>query len=100
MFFERETLNPNNNKYFLKTIGYNKLKYAIDSSTTIATANLISLDNIGPRVKSHFQLPSSLILWSCRKNISLVKYYNHGGLRQQNRKSSPHFNVLTDESVS
>ena len=29
-------------------------------STTTAIASLISLANIGPRVKSHFQLPSSL----------------------------------------
>ena len=34
----------------------------MDGSATTAMANLMSLANIGPRVKSHFQLPSSLVL--------------------------------------
>ena len=37
------------------------------SSTSTAIAKLISLANIGPRVKSQFQLPSLLVFWSCRK---------------------------------
>ena len=53
MFFEKEMLNLNNKKYFVKTIGY-ELYYVIYGSTTTTKANLISLDNIGPRVKSHF----------------------------------------------
>ena len=59
MFFERETLNPNNEKYLAKTIGY-KLWYTIYDSTNTTIANLISLANIEPRVK--FQLPLSLVL--------------------------------------
>ena len=68
-------LNPNNEKYFVKTIEY-KLQYIIYDSNTTAKANLISLDNIAPRVKSHFQLPSLLILWSCHKKIIHAMYYN------------------------
>ena len=52
MFFELEKLNPNNQKQFVKTIEYN-LQYVMYVPTTTAIANLISLDNIGPRVKSH-----------------------------------------------
>ena len=59
MFFERETLNPNN-KYFVKTIRY-KLQYTMYGSTT-TIVNLISLADIGTRVEVHFQLPSSLVL--------------------------------------
>ena len=59
IFFERETLNPNNEKYLAKTIGY-KLWYTIYDSTNTTIANLISLANIEPRVK--FQLPLSLVL--------------------------------------
>ena len=64
MFFEKEMLNLNNKKYFVKTIGY-ELQYVIYGSTTTTKANLISLDNIGPRAKSHFQLLSLLIFWPC-----------------------------------
>ena len=60
MFFEREMLNPNNEKYLVKTIGYEL--YVIYGLTTIALVNLIFLDNIGPRVKFHFQLPLLLVL--------------------------------------
>ena len=82
MFFERETLNPNNEKYLAKTIGY-KLWYTIYDSTNTTITNLISLANIEPRVK--FQFPLSLVLWSCQKikNITYAMYYKHGGLRQQ-----------------
>ena len=80
MFFERETLNPNNEKYLAKTIGY-KLWYTVYDSTNTTTANLISLANIEPRVK--FQLPLSLVLWSCQKKIIYAMYYKHGGLRRQ-----------------
>ena len=59
MFFERETLNPNNEKYLAKTIGYMPW-YTIYDSTNTTIANLISLANIEPRVK--FQLPLSLVL--------------------------------------
>ena len=59
MFFERETFNPNNEKYLAKTIGY-KLWYTVYDSTNTTIANLISLANIEPRVK--FQLPLSLVL--------------------------------------
>ena len=69
MFFELEKLNPNNQKQFVKTIEYN-LEYVMYVPTTTAIANLISLDNIGPRVKSHSQLPSLLILWFCWRKIS------------------------------
>ena len=82
MFFERETLNPNNEKYLVKTIGY-KLQYTIYGSTTTAIANLISLANIGPRVKFHHQLHSSLVLSSCQKKITNAVYYKSGGLRRQ-----------------
>ena len=44
MFFERETLNPNNKKYLVKTIGY-ELWYTIYGFTTTAIGNLISLAN-------------------------------------------------------
>ena len=63
MFFERETLNSNNERYLVKTIR-SKLWYIIYGSTTTAIANLISLANTGPRVKRPFQLPSSLAIWS------------------------------------
>ena len=82
MFLEGETLNPNNEKYLFKTIGY-KLQYTIYGSTTTAIANLISLANIGPTVKFHFQLPSSLVLSSCQKKITYAVYYKNGGLRRQ-----------------
>ena len=59
MFFERETLNPNNEKYLAKTIGY-KLWYTVYDSTNTTIANLISLANIETRVK--FQLLLSLVL--------------------------------------
>ena len=52
-------------------------------STTSAIAKLISLTNIGPKVKFHFQLPSSLVLWSYRKKLTYAMYYKHGGLRRQ-----------------
>ena len=42
-------LNQNNEKYFVKIIGY-KIEYVIDGFTTTAKANLISLDNIGRKV--------------------------------------------------
>ena len=82
MFFEREMLNPNNEKHLVKTIGY-KLQYTIYGSTTTAIANLISLANIGTRVKFHFQLPSSLVLRSCQEKITYAMYCKHGGLRRQ-----------------
>ena len=66
MFFKQEMLNQNNAKYFVKTIGY-KLLYPIDGFTTTAIAKLISLDNIGPSLKSHFQLPLLLSIWSYLK---------------------------------
>ena len=46
MFFEREMLNPNKEKYLLKIIGYKLYILYNFSSTTTATANLISLVNI------------------------------------------------------
>ena len=82
MFFERETLNLNNEKYLVKTIGY-KLQYTIYGSTTTAIANLISLANIGPRVKFHHQLHSSLVLSSYQKKITNAVYNKNGGLRRQ-----------------
>ena len=75
IFFERELLNPNNEKYLVKTIGY-MLQYTIYGSTT-AIANLISVANIGTRVKFHFQLSSSLVLRSCQKKITYAMYCNH-----------------------
>ena len=45
IFFERETLNPINEKYLVKTIGY-KIQYVIYGSTTTAIVNLISLTDI------------------------------------------------------
>ena len=39
--------------------------------TTTAIATLISLDNIGLSVKSHFQLPPSLSIWSYRKKLPI-----------------------------
>ena len=53
MFFKREMLNQNNEKHLVKTIGY-KLQHTIYGSTTTVIANLISLANIGSRVKFHF----------------------------------------------
>ena len=71
MFFKREMLNQNNEqKYFVKTIGY-KLQCVIHGFTTTAIIKLISLNNIGPSVKSHFQLPSSLSIWSYRKELPI-----------------------------
>ena len=61
MFYKRETLNPNNEEYSVKTIRF-KLQYIIYGSTTTAIAKLISLANRETRVKSHFQLRSSLVL--------------------------------------
>ena len=46
-------------------------------------ANLISLANVGTRVKFHFQLPSTLVLGSCQKKITYAMYRKHGGLRRQ-----------------
>ena len=60
IFFERESLNPNNEKYLVKTIGY-KLYYVIYGFTTTAIANLIVLANTEVRVKFHFQLPFMLV---------------------------------------
>ena len=51
MFFERETLNPNIEKYLNKTIGY-KLLYVIYGFSTTVIANLICVANIGPRVRT------------------------------------------------
>ena len=55
MFEERETLNPNYEKYVDKTIGY-KLQYVTNGFTTIALANLIF-----------------------RKKITHAGYYKRGG---------------------
>ena len=63
-------LNQNNEKYFVKTIGY-KLLYPIDGFTTTAIAKLISLDNIGPSLKSHFQLPLLLSIWYYLKKLPI-----------------------------
>ena len=82
IFLEREMLNTYNEKYLVKTIGY-KLLYKIYGSTITAIANLILLVNIGPRVKLHLQLLSSLVLWSYRKKITYATYYKRGSLRQQ-----------------
>ena len=49
--FERETLNPNIEKYLNKTIGY-KLLYVIYGFSTTVIANLICVANIGPRVRT------------------------------------------------
>ena len=76
MFFERELINPNNEKYLVKTIGY-MLQYTIYGSTTTAIASVISVTNIGARVKFHFQLPSSLFLRSCQKKITYAMYCEH-----------------------
>ena len=57
--------------------------YIIYGSTTTAIANLISLANIGPRVKFHFQLPLLLVLWCYRKKITYAMCYERGDLRQQ-----------------
>ena len=67
-------LNPNNEKYLVKTIGY-KLWYVIYGSSTTAIAKLTLLANIEPRVKFQFQLPSLLVLWSYRKKITYAMYY-------------------------
>ena len=80
MLFREKTLNPNNEKYFVKNIEY-MLQYVIYDPTTTAIAKLISLDDTGSRIKSHFQLPSSLILWSYRQKIIHAMYYNCGHLR-------------------
>ena len=85
MFFEREMLNPNNEKYLLKTVG-SKLYvyYMIYGSTTTAITNLIPrLANAAPRIKFHFHLPSSLILWSYPKKITYTVSYESRDLRQQ-----------------
>ena len=42
------------------------------------------MDDTGPRVKSHLQLPSLFILCSCRKKIKHAMY--NVGLRQQKNK--------------
>ena len=56
------------------------------------------MDDTGPRVKSHLQLPSLFILCSCRKKIKHAMY--NVGLRQQkNRNSNFYFIALTGESV-
>ena len=93
MFFKREMVNQNNEKYFVKTIGY-KLQYVIDDSTTTAIAKLISLGNIGPSVKSHFQFS----IWSYRKKLPIqctiiVK-------SSYNVKSSLYFIAFRGRSVS
>ena len=82
IFLEREMLNTYNEKDLVKTIGY-KLLHKIYGSTITAIANLILLVNIGPRVKLHLQLLSSLVLWSYRKKITYATYYKRGSLRQQ-----------------
>ena len=41
--FKREAPNPNNEKYFVKTIEY-KLQYVVYDSITTSIANLIFLD--------------------------------------------------------
>ena len=51
-FYGRKTLNPNNEKYLVKTIGH-KQQYITYGSTNNAIANLISLANIGTREKFH-----------------------------------------------
>ena len=53
-----------------------------DGFTTTAIAKLISLDNIGPSVKSHFQLPLSLSIWSFQKKLPIqctipAEFYFH-----------------------
>ena len=98
MFFKQEALNPSNKIYFIKTVRY-KLYYVIDGFTTIAIANLISLYNIGPRVKSHFQFSLLTILWSCRKKITHVTDYNCRDLSQQNRKLRLYITAFTGGSV-
>ena len=52
-------------------------------STTTALANLILLANTGPRVKFHFQLPSSLALQFYQNKITYAMYYKHRGLHRQ-----------------
>ena len=47
----KKTLNPNN-----------ELKPYNRSYSIISLTNLISQDNIGPRLKFHFELPSSMVL--------------------------------------
>ena len=42
------------------------------------------MDDTGPRVKSHLQLPSLFILCSCRKKIKHAMY--NVGLRQQKKQ--------------
>ena len=82
LFFKQETLNLNNGKYLDKTIWY-KLQNVIYGFNTIVIANLISLANIGTRVKSHFQLPLLLVLWSYWKKITHASYCRHRGWCQQ-----------------
>ena len=74
-------LNPNNEKYVDKTIRY-KLQYVIYGFTTTVIANLISLANVEPREKSHFQLPP-LFLWSYPMKITHAMYYKCRDLHQQ-----------------
>ena len=57
--------------------------YVIYGSTATAIANLISMNNTEFTGKSHFQLPSSLILLPYQKKITHVMYYNRGDLRRQ-----------------
>ena len=57
-----------------------KLQYVIYDFTNTSMAALISLDNIKPRGKSHFQLPLLLILWSCQKKVFHAMYYNYKNL--------------------
>ena len=78
--------NSNNEKHLLKIIAIgdiNYIYYIIYGSTTTAIANLILLANTGPRVKFHFQLPSSLVLWSYQKKITCAMFYECGDLHQQ-----------------
>ena len=82
MFFEREMLNPNNEKYLLKTIEYKLyIYYIIYGSTTTAIPNLISLATIGPRAKFHFKFSSLLVLWSYEKKITYAMCYDCGDSR-------------------
>ena len=70
MFFERQTLNPNNEKYLLKTI-ISYIYHIIYGSTTTAIANLNSLANIGPKVKFYFQLPSLLLVGLTNRKLPM-----------------------------
>ena len=95
-FFKWKMLNRINKKYLVKTIG-SKLQYVNYGPVTNAIANLISLANIWPRVKSHFYLPSSFVLWSYRKKIMHAMCCKYGSLL---RKSNLYFIALTGGSVS